>query len=330
MDEPEITNRGPEKHAREVLERSKQALRKAVEVVAGTPDADPLSVFPAPNERRADDAGLSLSEDQESTLRQAAAELGFGREQNLTPSEVGLQGAHVVIEGGQGHKIKAELLSVLGDGAAEPKSFVFAASPNRQIKGTEAEVTQRVLGLEDSSQVGATEYDIAKQIANQAPGFQAHEQETLPFSYDINNNFAAGTEQSGQLVRIGQIGEAPVLLLRVDRENYTDDEGQAKYRNQPGTTDIISIVDKTVSSKEEPIAFVTSGTYQPSREVDATRAALATNRIVGVATYGTAQLAEVKGESTPAPAPINQLPGEFHKLAQQVTKLEQVVQPEQS
>ncbi len=340
MDEPELTNGGPEQHAREILERSKRALSTAVEIVSGNPDADPLTTFPAPNEKREDDRGLELTEEQEPALRQAAAELGFGREQNLTLSEIGLQGADVVFEGGQGHKMKAEILSVLEDSAAEPRSYTLAISPHRKIKGAEPEITAKVLGYKkettegkppeyDISKVGATEYEVGMQVVQQLPGFQALEQEeVLPFSYDIKNNFAAGTEKSGQLTLVGHIGEVPFRFLRIDREDYTDEEGQPKYRNQPGTAETIILVDKSTESKEVPIGHITSGTYQMSREVDATRAALVTKRVVGVGTYGTAKLAEVKGEQTPALAPINQLPGEFHKLAKQIAKLEETVDAE--
>jgi hypothetical protein len=118
------------------------------------------------------------------------------------------------------------------------------------------------------------------------------------------------------------------MLLRVDRENYIDDEGKNKYRNQPGTAEIIGIIDGALTAQEDmaPVAFVTSSTYQASRQVDAARAALATGRKVGVPTYGTARLAVVKGEDMPAPAPINQLPGELHKMALQVDKLAAVVE----
>jgi hypothetical protein len=341
MDESEISKSGAEQHDHEILERSKRALTTAVEIVAGNRDADPLTTFPAPNERRADDAGLELTEEQELSLRQAAAEVGFGREQNLSLSEIGLQGAHVIIEGGQGHKIKAELLSVVEDISSEPKSFTIAVSPNRKPDETEAQITAKVLGFKkdgtteespeyDVSMVGSTEYEIGMQVIQQIPGFQALEQgETLPFSYDIDNGFTTGTDLSGQLNLVGHIGEAPVRFLRIDREDYVDEDGQPKYRNQPGTADVITIVDKSIESKDAPLGYITSGTYQGSREVDATRAALTTGRVVGVGTYGTVKLAEVKHEQSPAPAPINQLPGEFHKLSQQVAKLEATIQQQQ-
>lgn len=330
MDNPELGGNGPEQHAREVLERSKKALSDAVEILAGNRDYNPLEVFPAPTERRDDAEGLNLTEEQESGLRQAAAELGFDRAEDLPPSAVGLQGAHIVFEGGQGHKIKAEVESVLADQGAQPQAFIFASTPHRKIPSDspEAQITAKVLGL-DISEVGTTEYEVAKQVAMQTPGFKALEQEIiLPFSYDINNGFTTGTEQTGQLIQFGTIGEVPVILLRIDREDYFDEaEQKNKYRNQPRTSDIIQLVDKSTESKEAPIALITSGTYQTTREIDVIRASLATGRTAGVATYGTVRLAHAKGESSPEPAHINQLPGELHKLAKQVEKLEAALQP---
>ena len=113
-------------------------------------------------------------------------------------------------------------------------------------------------------------------------------------------------------------------MLRVDREYYVDEAGKTKYR-QPGTTDIIRFADGYAAAHgddQSPIAVVTSATYQPSREVAAALASSGSERTIGVATYGTRLLAEVKGGDAPAPAPINQLPGEFYKLTKEVAKLQ--------
>ena len=157
------------------------------------------------------------------------------------------------------------------------------------------------------------------------PGFRAKEYE-LPFSYDIHNNFTTSNEATGQFKMLGWVGSTPVIMMRVDREDYIDTESnKPKYRNQPQTADVIAIVDAVQRQEDEtehPIAFVTSATYEPSRTVDAARASLKIRRPVGVATYGTARLASVKGEDVPQPAALNQLPGELHKLATNTRKLE--------
>jgi len=326
-------NRDPHQYAQEVLDHSQEVLGRAVEVVSPhNPNADPLEVFPASGERRADDVGLVLSSEQEQDLRSIAAELGFGRLADQTPSELGLYGACMVLEGGQAHKTLAEAGLVLDDAGTTPSMLVFSASGHRRVGDAEAETTSRILGV-PVEQVGETEYDVAAQVASHLPGYEGLAQpEVLPWGYDINDGFSLTEGPSGQLVRVGTIGDIPVVLLRVDRQDYVDDAtGKPRYRNQPGTAEVIGIVDAVQRDRgdiDTPIAFVTSSTYEASRLPDAMCASLTTGRIVGVPTYGAQRLAEVKGEPLPAPAPINQLPGEFNRMAAQVKKLAEVLDRE--
>ena len=318
----------PRKYAQEVLNNSQEVLKRAVAVIAPeNPEADPLQVFPAPHELRAEDPGISLSEDQQLALRSAAAELGFGREATTTVSELGLHGAAVILEGGQAHKMLAEGMVLAEDAEAQPAFIFIAASPNRKIADKEREVTAGVLGIE-VDEVGESEYDVAKQVAACIPGFEAHSEHHWPFGYDIDNNFEVSVSRNRQLTALGQIDEKQVILLRIDRENYVDDNGENKYRKQPDTATTIGIVSQVlelVGHDTTPIAFITSGTYEASRKVSGAKAALQTNHVVGVPTYGTALLARVKGEETPAPGPINQLPGELHKMALDIQKLDELL-----
>src|SRR3989344_8871349 len=99
-----------EQKAAETLERQAHALAGAV--VAVGPEnsaASPLEIFPEPGERRAD-TEFSLPPEQESAFRTAMAKLGIGRETDLTATEIGLRSGYVaIIEGGQAHKMVAEL-----------------------------------------------------------------------------------------------------------------------------------------------------------------------------------------------------------------------------
>ncbi len=326
----------PSNYAQEVLGRSKEALWRAVTVVSPeNPQASPFEVFSAPGEVRADDAGLMLTAEQETELRSAAAELGFGRETDRTIGELGLSGASVVLEGGQPHKIVAEAQLALAESIA-PRAIYFSAAVDRKITGAAEQASAARLGVS-----AETEYKVAQNIAEQLPGFWKPEGANavvLPMSYDLALEgeatrpaltYALGAEHSGQFIRIGKVGEADVVMVRVDRSYYVDKEGNRKYK-QPGPADLLSIIDAARRQQDDestPIALVTSATYQPSREVDAVAASLKTDRVMGVATYGTARLAEVKGETVPAPGPINQLPGELHKLAKEVQKLEAALRP---
>lgn len=323
MTNPELSN-NPRANAEQLLHSSQAVLRRAVAAVyPESPDADPLQVFPAPGEVRAEDEGLNLNESQATELRKAAAELGFGRMENRNLSEQGLVGASAIIEGGQPHKMQAEAKLLAEDSGAHPKRIFIAGSPHRKLTNqSEIESAQRIFG-----EAGETEYDTARQVAESLPGFHPEEYD-LPFGYDIHNNYTVTNQATGQLKMIGWSGGTPVILLKVDRENYIEDD-QQKYRNQPGTADLVAVVDAVQKQEDDPIApiaLVTSATYEPSRLVDCVRASLLHNRMVGVASYGTECLAAVKGETVPAPAPLNQLPGELHKLAQQIAKLEVTLQ----
>lgn len=319
MTNPELSN-NPRANAEHILRSSQAVLRRAVAAVyPESPDADPLQVFPAPGEVRAEDEGLNLNDLQAAELRKAAAELGFGRMENRNLSEQGLIGANVIIEGGQPHKMQAEAVLVAEDTGAQPKRIFIAGSPHRKLTNqAEIESAERIFG-----EAGETEYDTARQVAQSLPGFHPEEYD-LPFGYDIQNNYTVTNQATGQLKMIGWSGNTPVILLKVDRENYIEGD-QQKYRNQPGTADLVGVVDAVQKQEDDPttpIALVTSATYEPSRLVDCVRASLVHNRTVGVAAYGSNCLAAIKGEDLPAPAPLNQLPGELHKLAQQVVKLE--------
>lgn len=317
-------NQDPRQHAQEVLNNSREALSRAVAIVSPeNPDADPLEVFPAPGEVRNEDEGLSLTEQQAAELRAAVAPLGFERPTDVNLSALGLQGACVIVEGGQPHKEVAEARMVLEDSDARPSAIVLSASKHRKIMSDpEKASARRQFGEEP-----ATEYDGQRRVGEGLEGFVAEEDEVLPFGYDIHNGFALVREATGQFVRIGRVGETPVIMMSIDREDYIDEGGNSKYRKQPGTADVIRIVDGMLAAngdEHSPIAFVTSGTYQPSRNVDAATVGLQTGRLVGVPTYGTERLGEVNGE-LPAPKRLDQLPGELRKMAEQVAKLESIL-----
>ena len=314
----------PRQHAERVLADTQRVLGEAAAIV-GHPDVDPLQVFPKPGEVRADDEGLALDESRATELREKAAELGYGRHADRTMSELGFSGAHVVAEGGQVHKVIAEIKMIDNDTDAAPASITLAGG-KRLIKPEEVEIAARLLDL-PSEEIGRTEYDMVRQAAKRLDGFEPLENdEVAEFGYDITQGNAMSSEPTGQLVTIGYRRGAPVRVLRIDREDYTDENGKPKYRNQPDTAAVIGLASATLP-QGEPVAFATSATYEASRNVDAARAALVTGRAVGVVSYGTERLATVKGVPVPADGPINQLPGELHRVAEQAQRLEGVLWP---
>ena len=316
----------PHQYAEQVLAQSEGVLHEAVGIAfPATPDLDPVQAFPKPTELRAESPDIpELTDEGKAALLGKASELGFGRPENVTLSEQGLFGANVILEGGQPHKMLAEARMVVDDTEASPKAIILSASPHRELtNAAEIASAERLFG-----HAGKTEYDVALDVVRALPGFnELPEPQVLNASYDIHNGFATGQEPTGQFKTVGHVGAAPVILMQIDRNNYVDDAGKAKYDKQPGTAAVIGIVDgitKAAGDESAPIVHVTSGTYRPSRTLGAAFAGLSAERPVGIATYGNDLLNEIKGDN--APAPVNQLPGELHEMAQQAIKLKEALQ----
>jgi hypothetical protein len=324
----------PREYAEQVLADTEATLQAAVAIVSPeNPEADPQVVFPKPNVpvRAEGEKPKGLTEEQKERLFAEAENLGFGRPESVLLSEAGLSGAVAIIEGGQPHKMMAEALVVTEDPGANVHSLMLTASAQRKVE-SESEIASAT-HLFGGDQTGKTEYDMALQVLHKLPAFRepfegSEVRGPLNFSYDIHNNFEVSEEVSGQLVRVGSIGPTTlsphVHLLRVDREDYLDENNQPKYRNQPNTSDLIRLADAALrlgGNRDTPIAFVTSGVYRPSRAVLAAIAGLELGgrRHVGLATYGNDLVNEVR--DTNLPPPIKQLPGELQYMAEMAVEL---------
>lgn len=113
-------------------------------------------------ERREDQSPILPYGADELALRDIMFALGVGRQNNLTPSRVGLtEGYIAIVEGGQGHKMLAELQLILE--GPMPSKIIFMAG-SRVIVDAEKLITAKVLGIE-VSEVGSTELEVAKQVA---------------------------------------------------------------------------------------------------------------------------------------------------------------------
>lgn len=324
-----------EEKARQTLDKMASALAEAVVAVEpANSAAGPLEIFPEPGERRAD-TEFSLPPEKDTALRVALAKLGIGRETNENGTEVGLVREYVsVIEGGQAHKMLAELNVALTD--ENSGNIIIAATPDRKIpqaaedKVGEREITAKILRI-SPDEVGATEYDVALQLVSRHAAIEALRPLNLAFGYDIECNINSD-EGSGQLAQIGMVGDfRHVYLLRIDRD-YPDLDDPKKYVTL-GPSKLMKVVDGIVGvhMPSNEIGFVTSATYQPSREIDAVSVMLELERQgrprnIGVMTYGTHELAKVKGESPSRPS-LGQLAGEAHKAAVELEKLRQLLEP---
>jgi hypothetical protein len=330
----EFTEHDPTQFAREILDRSEAALQRSVAIISpATPNADPLSVLPETTETRGDGSAqayvegklMPLTAEQSLELRSVAAELGFARPHDLTLSEQGIRGAHVIIEGGMPHKILAEAQMVIEDTLADPTTLLFSASKHVQLNEAGQASAQRILGY-----VPDSEYAVVEALLAQLPGYAPLPRpESVPGGYDMDSGYTVSTETTGQFRRMGSVGKVPVILMAIGRLNYVDSStGQPRYR-QPQTADVIKIVSDVSSDQGDtllPIAFVTSASYQPSRSVAAAQAALTTGRHVGIGTYGTQRLDKITGISA-QPKRDDQLPGELYKMAKDVANLKAILDP---
>lgn len=331
-----------EQKAHVTLDKMAHALAEAVAAVEPeNSTTSPLEIFPEPGERRAD-TEYSLPPEQEMAFREAMARLGIGRESNINATEAGLKDGYIaVIEGGQAHKMIAELNVVLSDKITRPRRIIITATPDRPIKpveedkAKEREVTASVLGI-DNEEVGETELDVAKQVAVHTPNFQPiRPMYDFTVAYNTEGDLISEgvKDGEGKLSNIGTIIDTPIDILQIDRQ-YLDD-GKYKVLGSKGIMQFVTnLLD--LWGFDSDVGFVTSATYQPSRETDASSVMLEIERQgnprnVGVVTYGTQELAKVKlakvkKEDYPTPVALGQLAGEAHKAARQLEALKALLE----
>lgn len=301
------------RHANEVyIAERQQWMADAVEVVTGSREHDPLDIFPAPAEVRAESATLDLSSEQEAALREVAGRFGVGGEADVMSTA-----NHVVVEGGKPWKVEAELVI-----AQAATTIIVAGSPHRKIGADETSYLQARLGDSAPEQ---DEYGMIGQLIAIQPEFESLEQpQVLPFGYDISDDHTLITQPTGQLIHIGHLQNRPVILLRIDRENYFDEiEQKNKYRHQPDSAAVVGIISDVLTAcgdTESSVGMLTSSTYA-SRVIDAKRAGLKKGRLFDVGMYGRQTLAEVRGEALAEPTAIEQIPGELHTIYQKLSQL---------
>jgi len=317
MNQPE--NKNPESLRAEIISKYEASLDRAVLAVSGEVGTSINDVFPNPRseERRADVAFDDSVVYDEEAFRAAMAEMGPGRVENRGAKEVGLQEGYVaLVEAGQAHKIVAELNVIFNKDEIAPSAVIIAASSERILPEQERIVTAGVLGIDQDS-VGRTEYDISRQSLLSQPGFEQAEDEILPYSYDSEGALVPG-EDSQQFVKVGSLNGADVVLMRIDRE-YNEDGSYSQLDNIAKMNVISDILSEQGNDSTE-IGFATSATYEPSNVVSSFHSQSETSRPTKVISYGTQELAGVKGGEPTLPA-LNQLAGEAYKVAQQIDSL---------
>lgn len=300
-------------------------LSDGVEVVTGSREADPLEVFPVPTEPR-DSAELDESLSPHITkLREVAARFGVGPEQDA-PGTAEVR----IVEGGKPWKIEAEAAM----SAQTASTIIFAGSAHRNIGADEKAYLTETHGVTDAE---LTEYEVAQLLASKLDGYQALEQpEVMPFGYRLDINNTPTEEATGQLVQIGTVSGKPVMALRVDREDYQDEEGKNKYRFQPDSAKLMKFVSgvlRATGDETSGVGLDTSNTYA-SRAIDTVRAGYEDGRFFDVGMYGRATLRGLVEETqvftdgivkVPVETPENQIPGELHAMASKLQELKAAI-----
>jgi hypothetical protein len=290
------------------------AISKAAEIVDG-PGADPIEVFPNPaaKERRADIVwGDDLSPEQQAAFRGVMAELGPGRESNFTSLDAGLGHSNyvAVLEGGQPHKMIAQINMMANPVDNDyfnplPSAYYVTGATARQLSEQERSIAAELLGIHPSDSA-STEFGVAEQVVESRSDFRRSAKTTL-------RNTEAYSMSSEA---IGYVGGVPVWLIGVNRVY----DGAGDY-DQLTSEDKMKIV-AAETDNELPVAFVTSATYQPSNNIAAAKVEKDLGVTAKVLSYGTHELARVKG-GEPATPSIAQLGGEAYKTALLISTLEE-------
>ncbi|MBP7821018.1 hypothetical protein KA043_02850 [Candidatus Saccharibacteria bacterium] len=248
--------------------------------------------------------GYENTPEKELEIRGLASNLGIGRSEDLGLSEAGFpEDSLVIVEGGQGHKMLAELKLSLEYGSGP---IIISASRHREVKSEkEIDTTSVVLGIE-KDYVGSTEYEVASQIARLAGlvDFDGTETEVSAIPHGLRGKPNDGEEQ-GSVIKIGTINGRDVCMYDVPREYY-DDDGQAKYR-QPSPSEQVENMAKIdgVSS----VVLATSSTYMISRLASIVSA----GNNSGVIAYGAHSLARAKKEAKPTEPSLEQILAEVSR-----------------
>lgn len=323
MSEYSAANENARTKVEAFIAERREWLADAVEAVADDREADPMQVFPEPTEPRDAAEPDERFIPHEPTLREVAERFGIGPEQDA-PGTAEVR----IVEGGKPWKIEAEAAM----GAESAATIIFAGSANRKIGADEKAYLAEKHGVDVEADL--TEFDVAQLLAAKLAGFQALERpDVMPFGYELNANNSLVTEATGQLAQIGTVNGKPVMVLRVDREDYVDEEGKNKYRFQPDSAKLMKFVSgvlRATGDETSGVGLDTSNTYA-SRTIDTVRAGYEDGRFFDVGMYGRATLRGLVRDTQvfadgivkiPAATPTNQIPGELFTMAEKLQLLE--------
>lgn len=280
-------------------------LESAAQEIGG-PNATPESVFtPLNSDNRSQAPDPNWNQRQQAVARELAQHLGYGSEYNVIS---GLQGGVRLLEAGKIWKVLAET-DVL-DQENNVSMLVFAGSPYVPLGADERDFIER---RGHDHIVGATnQYEATLAVARQL--VETPDEQVASYGYELSESNAVKFEPTGQFMRLGKAENGQdVVMIRVDREEFTDDGNQDRYRYQPSQQRLMTMLSEILrhaGDTDSPIGLITSNAYA-SRQFDTIRAGLTDGRRYGVAMYGRETLAHMKGEPVAPATPLNQLPGEL-------------------
>lgn len=279
-----------------------ETVEKAADIIAG-PGSNPLEVFPNPaaKERRADVVwGEELTLAEQAAFRGVIAELGPGRQGNVGPVEAGISSSYVALsEGGQVHKMIAQLNIIDNPDTPQPAAYFVSGSTGRSISDAEMQSAAPLLGIEYSD-VANNECELALQAVQTREGFVSSVSQEL-----------IERKEGYSIHYVGSLNGVPVNLMSVNRL-HNEEGGYKQISNQ----EKIEIVGGLLGSEDlnTDVALVTSATYQPSNQIAAVKAENASGLRAHILSYGTHELARVKGIDPVEPS-IAQLGAEAYKTA---------------
>lgn len=325
------------------LERIREANDRNLEILNGIvlPEADSIrkeTVFPA------------VPEETIAALYENMGSLGFGREDDVTLAEAGMDGATVALEGGRLiTKVRAELIAAT---RSNHGYIVFTATDVRKLDAEEkkelglppedqtTELGGVPLLLEYMKAMGEIEY-----TANTPGGIG------IPFSYGVSVNEKVITNNKGKeeyiytydivpggggslAKSIGIVDGQPAFVVEVAQQDHIDknkSEGEKGYKafKRPNAGELARLIREMfaiIGIDEDRIATGTAGIYVPTRlaencVVNAQLAKEGNPLVVGVVAYGRSTMNGVTGKPQNRP-PKEQLLSEVSRLTYVLKEIE--------
>ncbi len=308
-----------------IAERAQEQLgwlQEAAEIIGG-PGAQVTEVFPAPvveGDKARNDAPIpDWTEEQTEQVWVIGRRFGYGARETV---QSGLSGGMRIAEGGKVWKMLAEVEAFKSED--NPNTEVICGSPFRQLGEDELTFLTEKRGIHLSK--GATEYDFALALGRlEVDGLAADEPVPQSLGYETSPGNPTTTDATGQLVYIGnKVNGQGVLVLRIEGEQYVDDEGKTRERNRPDTARVMTMMAEKLTNEgnlTDPIAEGTSNTYA-SRMPDTVRASLSLDppRQFGAVFYGRETLGSL-GAPVPNEMGLNHLPGDLRVMHDKLQQL---------